>query len=108
MLIILHWDALCKGKSREQTRLIRCRFNCVVCGGLWHIISLLGTSLHEHPLLAQVLSEATYAALAADVASRAISMPMRREVRRLIETDVQTWARRARITEDAPPTVVEG
>lgn len=73
-----------------------------------HISSPLGTRLHEHPLLAPVLSEATRAALAADVASRAISMPMRREVRRLIEADVQAWARRARITEDAPPTVVEG
>ena len=69
---------------------------------------VLGEVVHEHPLLAQVLSEAPRAALAADVASRAISMPMRREVRRLIETEVQAWARRARISEDAPPTVVEG
>lgn len=77
-------------------------------GEVWHIISPLGTSVHEHPLLAPILSEATRAALAADVASRAISMPMRREIRRLIETEVQAWARRARITEDAPPAVVEG
>jgi hypothetical protein len=97
-----------QGLKPPRTRLGRSRSDSVVCGGFCSIISPLGTSVHEHPLLAPILSEATRAALAADVANRAISMPMRREVRRLIEADVQAWARRARITEDAPPTVVEG